>query len=432
MRGSLVQVGDGFPVLPPGVAALAPGEPTRIGPYMLVGRLGAGGMGVVYLGRSEDGGLAAVKVARTGKAGDQEVRERLRTEADSLRRVPASCTARLLTDGTDQTPPYIVTDYVTGRSLKEIVESDGALPPEQVRALATGVARALAEIHRADLVHRDLKPANVLLTPTGPRVIDFGIAHSAPAHGGPTGADALVGSVGWIAPERLTRGPSTAASDIFCWGCLVTYAGTARNPFGTGTAVEVAGRALFAQPDLTGLDEAVRPLVAAALAKSPADRPTAEDLLARLSPTDPLVGPVAAESAPDLTSTNLRTVDLPVSGHRRRRRTPALAWSAAAATVVAATAATALVTAAGGTGASPDPRPALRHAARGQSDADVAVLSRSPAKIPRLDARPPAHPDAHVGAHAGARPSARPGGRPPAELPGHVKHSEHGKQRKAS
>lgn len=416
MRGSSVRAEGGFPVLPPGVAALTPGEPTRVGPYTLAGRLGAGGMGVVYLGRDQGGGLVAVKLARADRACDEEVHERFRAEADSLRRVSASCTARLLTDGTDQTPPYIVTEYLAGRSLKDIVENDGPLPPEQVRALATGVARALAEIHRADLVHRDLKPANVLLTPTGPRVIDFGIAQSSPPHGGPTGAGELVGSPGWIAPERLTRGPSTAASDVFCWGCLVAYAGTARNPFGTGTAVEVAGRALFAQPDLTRLDAAVRPLVAAALAKSPADRPSAEDLLARLSPTDPLADPVAAESAPDLTSPNI----LPAPRHARRRRTPVLAWSAAAATAVAATA-TAWMTAAGHTGATPGRPPGLQRATHGQGATDVVVISRSAAKTP------------HRAARTSDRPAPRPLTEPSAHRPPrHAEHLEHGRHRRTS
>ncbi|HEY0540832.1 MAG TPA: serine/threonine-protein kinase [Actinoallomurus sp.] len=273
----------GAPVLPSGVLPPASGDPAEIGGYSLAGRLGAGGMGIVYLGRDRDGDLVAVKVAHASLVGDEEVHARFRAEVDCLRGVPANCTAHLLADGTDHVPPYIVTEYVAGRSLKDIVERDGPLPPEQLRALATGVARTLAAIHQARLVHRDLKPANVLLTPTGPRVIDFGIAQRVPASGGPTGTGMVVGTVGWIAPERLTHSPATPASDVFSWGCLVAYAGTARNPFGTGEPQEMARRAILESPDLGGLAPSVRPLVAAALAKAPADRPTAEHLLEHLS-----------------------------------------------------------------------------------------------------------------------------------------------------
>jgi eukaryotic-like serine/threonine-protein kinase len=271
--------------LPSGVLPVEPGDPAEIGGCAVAGRLGAGGTGVVYLGRDRSGGLVAVKVAHAGLAGDEEVRARFRAEAACLRRVPAPYTARLLTDGTDRTPPYLVTDYLAGRSLKEVVQDNGPLAAEQLRGLAAGVARTLVAVHRADLIHRDLKPANVLLTAAGPKVIDFGIAQHSPASGGPTGTGMVVGSVGWIAPERLTRHPATPASDVFGWGCLVAYAGTARNPFGSGGAEAMAARAICRPPDLDGLDASLRPLVAAALAKTPADRPTAEDLVARLTET---------------------------------------------------------------------------------------------------------------------------------------------------
>jgi serine/threonine protein kinase len=236
-------------------------------------------MGVVYLGEDPLGGLVAVKAAHSDPTGDDEPRRRLTAEAACIRRVPDAFTARLLADGTARTPPYIVTEYVEGRSLADVVRKDGPLPPEQLHALAVGVGRALAAIHSAGLVHRDLKPPNVLLTPTGPRLIDFGIAQEVSAVGGPTGPGMVVGSPGWIPPERFDRQPATPASDVFGWGCLVAYAGTGRNPFGEGDRDELARRVMLSPPDLEGLDDWLRPLVAEALAKDPAARPPAADLL---------------------------------------------------------------------------------------------------------------------------------------------------------
>jgi serine/threonine protein kinase len=151
-----------------------------------------------------------------------------------------------------------------------------------LRALATGVARALAAIHSAGLVHRDLKPANVLITPAGPRVIDFGIAQQVGDSGGPTGPGLVVGSPGWIPPERLNRQPATPASDVFGWGCIVGYAGSGRNPFGAGDPDELAQRTMRDPPNLEGLDDSLRGPVTQALNKDPAGRPNAAELLAWL------------------------------------------------------------------------------------------------------------------------------------------------------
>jgi eukaryotic-like serine/threonine-protein kinase len=268
-------------VLPSGVRPLRADDPAELGGNTLVGRLGSGGMGVVYLARDPLTDLVAVKSAHA-EAADEELARRFAAEVACLRRVPDACTARLIADGSRRTPPYIVTEYVEGRSLEHLVETGGPLPPEQVRALATGVGRALAAIHEAGLVHRDLKPANILLTPAGPRVIDFGIAHEVGASGGLTIPGMVVGSPGWIPPERLNRRPATPASDVFGWGCLVAYAGTGRNPFGEGDLETLAGRVLTAPPDLDGLAEPVRGLVEQALAKDPAVRPSAAELLERL------------------------------------------------------------------------------------------------------------------------------------------------------
>jgi eukaryotic-like serine/threonine-protein kinase len=319
--------GDG--VLPSGVRHLEADDPKEFGGYRLVGRLGSGGMGVVYLGRDPLGGLVAVKAAHGAMAGDDELRRRFAAEAASVRRVPATCTARLLVDGTDRLRPYIVTEYVEGRSLEQIVPTGGPLEPEQLRALAAGVGRALTAIHRAGLVHRDLKPANILLTLTGPRVIDFGIAQTVDASGGPTGPGMVVGSPGWIAPERLHRRPATPASDVFGWGCLVAYAGTGRNPFGEGDVDELAQRIMYAPPDLEGLDDSVRGPVASALAKDPAERPAADELLGLLGSTPP--------------DGHSGTKELPAG---RRRRWAALAPASVALTAAAVLAAVIVTTAA--------------------------------------------------------------------------------------
>jgi serine/threonine protein kinase len=273
-------------VLPSGVRPLRADDPSRISGHRLLGRLGAGGMGVVYLGEDPLGGFVAVKAAHADPTGDDEPRRRLAAEAECVGRVPDAFTARLLADGTARTPAYMVTEYIEGRSLADVVRNDGPLPPEQLHAFAVGVGRALAAVHAAGVVHRDLKPANVLLTPTGPRLIDFGIAHDVSAAGGATRPGMVVGSPGWIAPERLDRRPATPASDVFGWGCLVAYAATGRNPFGDGDRDELVRRVMLDPPDLEGLDEPLRALVAQALAKDPAARPAAEDLLEPLPRRD--------------------------------------------------------------------------------------------------------------------------------------------------
>lgn len=271
---------DGF--LPAGVRPLRAGDPEELGGHRLVGRLGSGGMGVVYLGRDPLDGLVAIKTAH-GHAADAELARRFAAEADCLRRLPEGCTSRLVKDGTTRTPPYLVIEYVEGRSLAHVVDTGGPLPPEQVRAVATGVLRALAAVHRAGLVHRDIKPPNVVLTVSGPRLIDFGIAQEIGASGGPTGPETVMGSAGWIPPERLNRQAATPASDVFGWGCLVVYAATGNNPFGHADADELARRIVAEPPELDGIDGPLRDLVAEALSKDPATRPSAEELLARIS-----------------------------------------------------------------------------------------------------------------------------------------------------
>jgi hypothetical protein len=249
---------------------------------MLLGRLGSGGMGVVYLGRSADGEIAAVKTVHASLAAQPEFRQRFRSEIARVRQVPPYCTAELLDADLEHDPPYLVVEYVDGPTLGEVVERGGPLRASRLHALAVGVATALAGIHGAGVVHRDLKPENVLLPPGNPKVIDFGIARAFDSATGLTAPDRTVGTLSYMAPERLdvrSTSPAGQAADIFSWGCVVAYAGTGRSPFRGDSPTATAGRILTQEPDLDALREPLRSIVAAALLKEPEHRPTARELL---------------------------------------------------------------------------------------------------------------------------------------------------------
>jgi predicted Ser/Thr protein kinase len=257
-------------------------EPRVLGPYRLLGRLGRGGMGTVYLGAEPDGRRVAVKVVNRDLAGEPAFLARFRREVTAARRVHRFCTAPVIDAELDQDPPYIVTEYIDGPTLEKAVGEKGPLPGSDLEGIAVGVATALAAIHGAGIVHRDLKPANVLLSSTGPRVIDFGIARALDAPDGPTRTGQFVGTPSYIAPEVLRGEPVEQASDVFAWGCVVAYAGTGRPPFRGKTVAETFHRIGHGEPDLAGLDPRLREVVAAALSKDPAARPTARRLLTRL------------------------------------------------------------------------------------------------------------------------------------------------------
>jgi alpha-tubulin suppressor-like RCC1 family protein/predicted Ser/Thr protein kinase len=267
------------------VAALRDSDPRRLGDSEIVGRLGQGGMGTVYLAHDPDGRPVAVKVVRADLAADDEFRQRFRSEVSRVRQVPPFCTAEVLDADPDHESPYLVVEYVDGPSLAEVVEERGPLTAANLHALAIGVATALTAIHGAGVVHRDLKPRNVLLAPVGPKVIDFGIARAMEVASQLTRTNQLLGTVAYMAPERFDsegRVPPGPAADVFAWGAVIAYAGTGRTPFGADSPPATAARILTQPPDLTGLAAPLRDLVALALAKSPADRPTARDLLAML------------------------------------------------------------------------------------------------------------------------------------------------------
>lgn len=269
----------------PDTTPLLARDPSHIGQYALAARLGAGGMGVVYLAW-KDGQPVAVKVMREELSGDPSFRSRFGRELDVLRRIGGICTAAVLDADADAEPPYLVTEYVPGPSLNSYVDSHGPLPASELLALATGLAGALRSIHAAGIVHRDLKPSNVLLSPEGPRVIDFGIAQVADATS-LTQTSTALGSPGYIAPEQIRRTSNTAAADVFTWAATVAFAATGHAPFGYGAADAVLFRVLHEDANLERWSNpALRPVVEAALNKDPERRPTPAQLMAALLPAD--------------------------------------------------------------------------------------------------------------------------------------------------
>jgi predicted Ser/Thr protein kinase len=268
--------------------------PDRLGPYRLLDRIGEGGMGVVYLARDADQRSVAVKILRPAVAGDPNARRRLAREVETMRRVRSPYVAEVLdTDVTGETP-YIVTRYVPGRTLEQVVSEEGPLSGSRLARLAGGLAEALAAIHAAGVVHRDLKPGNVMLVGGDPVVIDFGIAQALDSTR-LTMTGMFMGTPGYLSPEVIEGQNSTAASDVHAWGATVAFAATARPPFGTGSYETIFYRILNGRPDLSGVPAPIADMLAAALRRDPAARPVASLLSSRAAALDPaLLQPVAA------------------------------------------------------------------------------------------------------------------------------------------
>ncbi|WP_285622904.1 serine/threonine-protein kinase [Actinoallomurus iriomotensis] len=309
--------------------SLTPGDPARIGPYELLGRLGAGGMGRVYLGRTGDGRQAAIKVVRPELAEERDFRRRFAREIEAARAVDGRYTAAVLDADPDAESPWLATAYIPGPSLVDHVIDRGPMGEEDLRRLAAGLAYALGAIHAAGLVHRDLKPSNILLADGGPRVIDFGIARAAEASA-LTRTGVTIGSPGYMSPEQINGEAVETPSDVFSVGAVLAYAATGRSPFGAGATPVLLYRIVHNAPDLTGVPASLLPLVAACLDKRPAARPTVPQLLATVTPPA-MVAPTAVAHTVACT----RTATLPVAGAHNRRRVLAVGGAAAVAVAAA-------------------------------------------------------------------------------------------------
>ncbi|WP_030678174.1 serine/threonine-protein kinase [Streptomyces sp. NRRL B-1347] len=263
---------------------LEPDEPAAVGPYRLLGRLGSGGMGRVYVGRSAGGRTVAVKVVHPHFALDEEFRARFRREVDAARRVGGEWTAPVLDADPEAAQPWVATGYAAGPSLTEAVRDAGPLPEHSVRVLGAGLAEALAHVHGLGLVHRDVKPSNVLLTLDGPRLIDFGIARATDGTASLTSTGVSIGSPGYMAPEQILGKGVTGAADVFSLGASLVYAATGTPPFAGDTSAALLYKVVHEEPDLGALDGELRDVAAACLAKDAAARPGPAEVARRLAP----------------------------------------------------------------------------------------------------------------------------------------------------
>ncbi|MGW2628099.1 serine/threonine-protein kinase [Streptomyces chattanoogensis] len=263
---------------------LAGDDPRVLGGYRLLGRLGAGGMGRVYVGRSEGGRTVAVKVVHAQLAADDQFRARFRREIESAQRVGGDWTAPVLDADPDASVPWIATGYVAGPSLAQAVADVGPLAERSVRVLGAGLAEALAAVHALGLVHRDVKPSNVLLTLDGPLLIDFGIARAMEGTVSLTSTGVSVGSPGYMAPEQILGNGVTGAADVFSLGAVLAYAATGASPFAGDSSAALLYKVVHEEPQLGDrLGGELRELVAACLSKDPAGRPAPAELAARLA-----------------------------------------------------------------------------------------------------------------------------------------------------
>lgn len=256
-------------------------DPRVVGSFRLHRRLGAGGMGVVYLGSDKKGQRVALKVIRPDLAEDQEFRSRFAREVSAARRIRGGCTARLVAADLEADRPWFATQYVPGPSLHDKVVDGGPLGAADVAAVGAALSEGLVAVHEAGVVHRDLKPSNILLSPKGPRIIDFGIAWA-------TGASTLthvgtaVGSPGFLAPEQVRGAAVTPATDVFSLGATLAYASMGDSPFGHGSSEVMLYRVVHEEAQLHGVPDALAPLVRACLAKDPEERPSTLQLSLRL------------------------------------------------------------------------------------------------------------------------------------------------------
>ncbi|GAB2846319.1 hypothetical protein GCM10022221_52060 [Actinocorallia aurea] len=269
----------------PKYAPLEQGDPTALGSYEVLGRLGAGGQGAVFLGRAGEGQFVAIKLLHAQMNADPQARARFVREVAAAQKVEPFCTARIIEAQVDGDSPYVVSEYIEGPSLHELVAQGGPRPEQELKLLAIGMLTALAAIHEVGIVHRDFKPNNVLIASDGPRVVDFGIARTVNSQeSAVTATGMVVGTPGYLAPEQLTGAPLQPAVDIFAFGATMVFAATGQSPFEAETLPVIINRILNEEPNLSGLPEELRPLIARCLAKDALQRPSALDALLELVP----------------------------------------------------------------------------------------------------------------------------------------------------
>ncbi|MGV9773332.1 protein kinase domain-containing protein [Streptosporangium sp. NPDC003464] len=312
-----------------GPGPLAADDPERIGGCRLTGVLGDGGQGVVYLGRDPSDRQVAVKLLHVRMAADPMVRRRFIREAEVTRRVAAFCTAQVLDLGIAGDRPYLVSEYIPGPSLRELVTGDGPRTGSGLDRLAVATLTALAAIHRAGIVHRDFKPDNVIMGSEGPVVIDFGIAR---VLDGTTTSSGLVGTPAYLSPEQLDGHQAGTASDVFSWAATMVFAATGHRAFPGDVAAAVMNAVSNREPDLAGVPERLRPLLAACLAKDPAARPAVTGLLATLTrgeptpvdhrPSPPAEPPLSQDPSSPVTSPASRAPSPPVEPSVSRAPSP--------------------------------------------------------------------------------------------------------------
>ncbi|MFI8071891.1 PQQ-binding-like beta-propeller repeat protein [Streptomyces sp. NPDC086033] len=315
-------------------------DPESVGGYRIESRIGTGGMGVVYLGRSASGRAVAVKVVHTRYADNPEFRARFRQEIAAARRVSGAFTAPVVDADPEAQRPWMATAFVPGRTLADRVDESGPLDWPALRRLGTELAEALREIHRAEVVHRDLKPSNVLLLESegddgAVRVIDFGISRAADSDVR-TQTGMVMGSPPFMAPEQFSRPHEVgSAVDVFSLGAVLVYAATGHSPFEAENAYLAAYNTVHGEPRLGELPEQLRPLVSRCLAKEPTDRPTSGEVLERLAGLpEELPGGRPAEEvsqAPEIRTTDVVTSPLGHMGPVRQKRRGRKLWAAVAA-----------------------------------------------------------------------------------------------------
>jgi hypothetical protein len=283
---------------------LKPHDPRRLGTYELVGRLGEGGMGVVYLGRTARGGLVAIKTIRGDHTHDHEFRTRFRRELDATLRVGGRYVAQVLDADLEADPPYFVTEFIPGDTLAQRIAQDGPMLGVELAALAAGVATGLAELHDMGIAHRDVTPRNIVLSPDGPKIIDLGVAHTAGATR-LTVSGTSMGTPAWMAPEHARGEEVGPPADVFSWAGVVLFAATGRPPFGDGRAEGVLYRIVHDEADTSPLAPPLRDVVSRALSKDPAERPPALEVAATLTGSEPDLTAATAGAATMLQRTAL-------------------------------------------------------------------------------------------------------------------------------